>query len=171
MLQLDAKRHSHPGAPLPSSYAFRKKRRDQPLISACAQLGARNFTYPVDALISGTETSATRAPATKRRLATSGPKASLLWGFLYLICPEHRLAASRDAPDAHSSGVIQCPVTCHLRTGCEDKGGITHAPVGPKSQPTKLAGSLICAVVRPFDSGNCGPVPALAVRVVVCLSQ
>lgn len=155
----------------PAATRSGKKRRDQPLISACAQSGARNFTYPVDALIGGTETSATPAPATKRRLATSGPKASLLWGFLYLICPEHRLTDWCDAPDAHSSGVIQCPVTCHLRTGCEDKGGITHAPVGPKSQPTKLAGSLICAVVSPFDSGNCGPVPALAVRVVVCLSQ
>jgi hypothetical protein len=81
-------------------------------------------------------------------------------------------AASRDAADAHASvGAVakaQCPVTCHVRTGCVAPGGIVHAPFGPNSQPTKLAGSLIWAVVSPFNAGR---LPPLDDCPVVCTFQ
>jgi hypothetical protein len=64
-----------------------------------------------------------------------------------------------------------CRPNCRRRIGQVAPAGMTHAPVGPKSHPTKLARSFICAVVKPFDADGWALLPVLIVRVVVSISQ
>jgi|UPI0005A6CF9D hypothetical protein len=68
---------------------------------------------------------------------------------------------------SRASVTAQCS-TCQRNTGWVAPAGISQAPSLPKFQPTKLVGSLICAVVRPFDAGR---FPALFVCPVVSVFQ
>jgi hypothetical protein len=58
--------------------------------------------------------------------------------------------------------------SCQRNTGWAAPAGIAQTPFGPKSQPAKLTGVLIWAVVSPFDAGR---LPALDGCPVVCTSQ
>lgn len=64
-------------------------------------------------------------------------------------------------------GRLQGP-SCQRNTGWVAPAGIAQTPFGPKSQPAKLAGVLICAVVSPFDAGRLPPLDGCP---VVCTSQ
>jgi hypothetical protein len=74
------------------------------------------------------------------------------------------------APYRHNAAVIGRPQgsSCQRNTGWVAPAGIAQTPFGPKSQPAKLAGVLIWAVVSPFDAGRLPPLDGCP---VVCTSQ